>query len=90
MNDNKMKMIDNIDQKLNVLYKNLSKEEFYNFIDNNKEVKAYNELLNNIALNILPTSYLSFLPLSVLVEINNKVFMEFTNLLETNKELVLV
>ena len=83
MNDNRIKMIDNIDQKLNILYRNMSKDEFYTFMDNNKEVKVYNELLNNIALNILPTSYLSFLPISVLTEINNKVFNEFTNLLNT-------
>ena len=82
MKDTKLKMIDNIDQKLNVLYKNLSKEEYYSFLENNKEVKAYNDLLNNIALNILPASYLT--------EINQKVFIEFTNLLNTNKELVLV
>lgn len=90
MNNNKLEIIDNIDQKLNILYKNLSKEEFYEFMDNNLEIKAYNELLNNIALNILPTSYLSFLPISVLTEINTKVFNEFTILLDTNKELVLV
>ena len=90
MKDTKLKMIDNIDQKLNVLYKNLSKEEYYSFLENNKEVKAYNDLLNNIALNILPASYLTFLPINILTEINNKVFLEFTNLLNTNKELVLV
>ena len=83
-------MIDNIDQKLNILYRNMSKDEFYTFMDNNKEVKVYNELLNNIALNIIPTNYLMLIPTSVLVEINNKVFLQFTNLLNTNKELVLV
>ena len=40
-----------IDQKLNVLYKNLSKEEYYSFLENNKEVKAYNDLLCASTLN---------------------------------------
>ena len=28
-----MKIIDNIDQKLNILYKNMNKEDYYDFID---------------------------------------------------------
>ena len=83
-----MKIIDNIDSKLNILYKN-NKEEYYEFLDRNKEVKAYNDLLNNISLNILPTSYLSLLPINILVEINTKVFNEFITFLDNQKELVL-
>lgn len=85
---NRMKIIDNIDSKLNILYKN-NKEEYYEFLDRNKEVKAYNDLLNNISLNILPTSYLSLLPINILVEINTKVFNEFISFLDNQKELVL-
>ena len=86
---NKMKIIDNIDSKLNILYKNMTKEEYYNFIDRNKEIKAYNDLLNNISLHILPTSYLMVLPTSVLEVINIKVFDEFCNFMDNTKELVL-
>ena len=87
--NNKMKIIDNIDQKLNILYKNMNKEDYYRFLDDNEEIKAYNDLLNNISLNILPTSYLSLLPINILVEINTKVFNEFISFLDNQKELVL-
>ncbi len=86
----KIKMIDNIDSKLNILYKNMSKEDYYEFIDSNKEIKAYNDLLNNISLNILPRSCLMVLPTTILVEINAKVFNEFSLFLSNQNELVLV
>ncbi|MCR5224262.1 MAG: hypothetical protein K6C11_03860 [Bacilli bacterium] len=86
----KIKMIDNIDSKLNILYKNMSKEDYYDFIDSNKEIKAYNDLLNNISLNILPRSCLMVLPATILVEINAKVFNEFSLFLSNQNELVLV
>ena len=90
MKDNKkIKIIDNIDQKLNILYKNMTKEDYYRFLDNNEEIKAYNDLLNNISLHILPTSYLMVLPTSVLEVINLKVFNEFCEFMNTQKELVL-
>lgn len=89
MKDNtKLEMIDNIDQKLNILYKNMNKNDYYKFINDNDEIRVYNDLLNNIALNICPTTYLMFLPVSVLMEINNKVYNQFNILLNT-KELVL-
>lgn len=87
--NNKMKIIDNIDQKLNILYKNMSKEAYYRFLDENEEIKAYNDLLNNISLHILPTSYLMVLPTSVLEIINVKVFNEFCDFMSNTKELVL-
>jgi hypothetical protein len=87
--NNKMKIIDNIDQKLNILYKNMSKEAYYRFLEENEEIKAYNDLLNNISLHILPTSYLMVLPTSVLEIINIKVFNEFCDFMSNTKELVL-
>ena len=87
--NNKMKIIDNIDQKLNILYKNMNKEDYYRFLDDNEEIKAYNDLLNNISLHILPTSYLTLLPTSVLEVINLKVFNEFCEFMNNQKELVL-
>jgi hypothetical protein len=88
-NANKMKIIDNIDSKLNILYKNMKKSEYYNFLENNKEIKAYNDLLNNISLNILPSSYLNLLPTNILIQINAKVYNEFALFLDNQKELVL-
>jgi hypothetical protein len=88
-NASKMKIIDNIDSKLNILYKNMKKSEYYNFLENNKEIKAYNDLLNNISLNILPSSYLNLLPTNILIQINAKVYSEFALFLDNQKELVL-
>ena len=88
-NANKMKIIDNIDSKLNILYKNMKKSEYYNFLESNKEIKAYNDLLNNISLNILPSSYLNLLPTNILIQINAKVYNEFALFLDNQKELVL-
>jgi hypothetical protein len=88
-NASKMKIIDNIDSKLNILYKNMKKSEYYNFLENNKEIKAYNDLLNNISLNILPSSYLNLLPTNILIQINAKVYNEFALFLDNQKELVL-
>ena len=87
--NNKMKIIDNIDQKLNILYKNMTREDYYRFLDDNEEIKAYNDLLNNISLHILPTSYLTLLPTSILEVINLKVFNEFCEFMSNQKELVL-
>ena len=87
--DKKLKLIDNIDQKLSILYKNMSKDEYYNFLYNNKDIKAYNDLLNNISLNYLPSSCLMVLPESILLEINSKVFDRFVEFMNENKELVL-
>ncbi len=88
-NTNRLKIIDNIDSKLNILYKNMSKQEYYEFLDKNQEIKAYNDLLNNISLNIVPNSYLSLIPLNILLEINTKVFNEFIFFMDNQKELVL-
>jgi hypothetical protein len=88
-NASKMKIIDNIDSKLNILYKNMKKSEYYNFLESNKEIKAYNDLLNNISLNILPSSYLNLLPTNILIQINAKVYNEFALFLDNQKELVL-
>ena len=88
-NTNRLKIIYNIDSKLNILYKNMSKQEYYEFLDKNQEIKAYNDLLNNISLNIVPNSYLSLIPLNILLEINTKVFNEFIFFMDNQKELVL-
>ena len=88
-NTNRLKIIDNIDSKLNILYKNMTKQEYYEFLDKNQEIKAYNDLLNNISLNIVPNSYLSLIPLNILLEINTKVFNEFIFFMDNQKELVL-
>ena len=85
-----MKIIDNIDQKLNILYKNMNKEDYYDFIDNNKDIKVYNDLLNNISLSYLPSSCLLVLPEPILLAINSKVFDQFVSFMNQNKELVLV
>ena len=87
--DKKLKLIDNIDQKLSILYKNMNKEEYYNFLYNNKDIKVYNDLLNNISLNYLPSSCLMVLPEAILLEINSKVFDRFIEFMNENKELVL-
>lgn len=87
--NNRLKMIDNIDSKLRILYKNMSERDYYKFLNRNMEVKVYNDLLNNITMNNLPTSYLLFLPTCVLTVINNIVCDELFNFTETKKELIL-
>jgi len=86
----KMKMIDNIESKLKILYKNMNKDEYYQFLDDNKEVKVYNDLINNIILNNLPSSYLLFLPTNILYEINSKVFDKLCLFMNNEKELVII
>ena len=85
-----MKIIDNIDQKLNILYKNMNKDDYYEFIYNNKDIKVYNDLLNNISLSYLPSSCLIMLPISILKEINTKVYDRFIRFMDENKELVII
>lgn len=79
MIDDKLKKIQNIDSKLNILYKNMNKNEFKKFIDNNKLVCNYNQILNNISLGIMPKSMILLLPDSILKEINDSVVKELIN-----------
>jgi hypothetical protein len=87
--NNRIKIIDNIESKLKLLYKNMNQKDYYEFLNNNKEVKVYNDLLNNITMNNLPTSYLVFLPISILNKINTIVFNELCLFMETKKELIM-
>ena len=86
----RMKLIDNIDSKLKILYKNMTKDEYYDFINNNREIKVYNDLLNNITLNNLPIIYIKFLPMNVLLSINSLVYDKLCLFMDNKKELVLI
>ena len=64
-------------------------KEYYDFLDKNDDIRVYNDLLNNISANNLPTSYLVLLPYSILLEINAKVFNQLCLFTDNKKELVL-
>lgn len=90
MIDSKLKIIKNIDSKLNILYKNMNKEEFKIFIDNNKLVCNYNQLLNNISMGIMPKSMILLLPDPILKEVNNIIVRELISYVNNKTELILV
>ena len=68
----------------------MTKDEYYDFINNNREIKVYNDLLNNITLNNLPIIYIKFLPMNVLLSINSLVYDKLCLFMDNKKELVLI
>ena len=65
-------------------------EEFKIFIDNNKLVCNYNQLLNNISMGIMPKSMILLLPDPILKEVNNIIVRELISYVNNKTELILV